>query len=60
MSYEVYFGPDCGDECFENDDYFLEDFDGNIEVYVDGACSRNGRPDAQAGLGVWFNDDHRL
>jgi ribonuclease HI len=25
-----------------------------INVYTDGACSNNGKPDARAGFGVWF------
>ena len=28
-----------------------------INVYTDGACSRNGQPNAKAGLGVYFGDD---
>ncbi|KAL2720879.1 ribonuclease H1-like isoform X1 [Vespula squamosa] len=31
-----------------------------IDVYTDGACSSNGRRGAQAGIGVWFGDDHPL
>ena len=27
-----------------------------IYVYTDGACSNNGRPNAKAGLGVFFGD----
>ena len=31
-----------------------------INVYTDGACSNNGRPDARAGFGIWFgNNDER-
>ena len=29
-------------------------------VYVDGACIRNGQPDAGAGYGVWFGNKHEL
>ena len=29
-------------------------------VYVDGACKKNGQPDAAAGYGVWFGNNHRL
>ena len=29
-------------------------------VYVDGACIRNGQPDAGAGYGVWFGNNHEL
>ena len=32
---------------------------GFTRVYVDGACIRNGRPDAQGGIGVWFGHDHK-
>ena len=28
-----------------------------MEVYVDGACPRNGTADARAGVGVWFGAD---
>tara|TARA_B100000900_G_scaffold322308_1_gene281680 strand:+ start:1598 stop:2281 length:684 start_codon:yes stop_codon:yes gene_type:complete len=28
-----------------------------INVYTDGACSNNGRPDARAGFGIWFGDN---
>ena len=27
-----------------------------INVYTDGACSNNGKPDARAGFGIWFGD----
>ncbi len=27
-----------------------------IIIYTDGACKRNGRPDASAGIGIWFGD----
>ena len=31
-----------------------------IHVYVDGACTNNGKPNAKAGYGVFFsNDDPR-
>ena len=29
-------------------------------VYVDGACIRNGQPDAAAGYGVWFGNNNEL
>ena len=29
-------------------------------VYVDGACSGNGKPWARAGYGVWFGNNHHL
>jgi ribonuclease HI len=31
----------------------------NIEInaYTDGACSRNGRPDAKAGIGIFFKEN---
>ena len=27
-----------------------------INVYTDGACTNNGKPDARAGFGIWFGD----
>ena len=27
-----------------------------INIYTDGACSNNGKPDARAGFGIWFGD----
>lgn len=33
---------------------------GYIKVYVDGACSSNGRIGAGAGIGVWFGHGHHL
>jgi ribonuclease HI len=31
-----------------------------INIYTDGACSNNGKPDARAGFGIWFgNEDER-
>lgn len=29
----------------------------SVHVYVDGACSDNGKPNAKAGYGVWFSDN---
>lgn len=34
--------------------------DGDVVVYVDGACPGNGTRWARAGAGVWFDDDHPL
>ena len=28
-----------------------------INVYTDGACTNNGKPDARAGFGIWFGED---
>ena len=28
-----------------------------LNVYTDGACQNNGKPDARAGFGIWFGDD---
>ena len=28
-----------------------------INVYTDGACQNNGKPDARAGFGIWFGED---
>ena len=36
------------------------DSDGYVIVYTDGACLKNGQPDAPAGIGVWFGDGHFL
>ena len=27
-----------------------------INVYTDGACTNNGKPDARAGFGIWFGN----
>ena len=27
-----------------------------INIYTDGACSNNGKPDARAGFGIWFGE----
>ncbi|XP_046653671.1 ribonuclease H1-like [Daphnia pulicaria] len=43
-----------------NEGKFQVDQDGNVIVYTDGACLRNGQPGAQAGIGVWFDYDHPL
>ena len=42
-----------------NEEKFQVDDDGHVIVYTDGACLRNGQPDAQAGIGVWFDYDHK-
>ena len=34
------------------------DSDGFLMVYTDGACLRNGSPDAQAGIGIWYGRNH--
>lgn len=34
--------------------------EGYVQVYTDGACENNGKPNARAGYGVWFGDDHPL
>ncbi|XP_043461955.1 uncharacterized protein LOC122498337 [Leptopilina heterotoma] len=34
--------------------------DGYVHVYTDGACKANGKPNAQAGIGIWFNQEHPL
>lgn len=39
---------------------FNYDDDGFVLVYIDGACFHNGKPNATAGLGVWFNHNHRM
>lgn len=39
---------------------FITDDEGMVVVYTDGACSKNGRMGAKAGVGVWFNHNHPL
>lgn len=39
---------------------FNIDNDGYVNVYTDGACSLNGHKNAQAGIGVWFGNNHPL
>lgn len=39
---------------------FMEDRDGYVHVYTDGACENNGKPTAVAGLGVYFGEGHAL
>lgn len=39
---------------------FLRDADNFVNVWVDGSCLRNGRSDAQAGYGVFYNYNHRM
>ncbi|XP_066595871.1 ribonuclease H1 isoform X1 [Prorops nasuta] len=41
-------------------DSFSIDDNGYVNVYTDGACTSNGRKNAQAGIGVWFGDNHPL
>ena len=40
------------------DEDFLVDGDGYVNVWVDGSCLRNGQPGARAGYGVFYNYDH--
>ena len=42
----------------QNEDGYTVDENGYTEVYTDGACSSNGRGNAQAGVGVWFGENH--
>lgn len=39
---------------------FDRDENGYVIVYTDGACENNGKPNARAGLGVWFGHNHPL
>lgn len=39
---------------------FHRDEDGYIHVYTDGACGKNGRKGAKAGIGVWFGPSHPM
>lgn len=36
------------------------DDEGYVVVYTDGACTKNGRKAAKAGIGVWFGNSHPL
>lgn len=42
------------------DHEFLIDDNEYVIVYTDGACENNGKNNAAAGFGVYFNDDHPL
>uniref|UniRef100_A0A2M4BVW3 Ribonuclease H1 n=1 Tax=Anopheles marajoara TaxID=58244 RepID=A0A2M4BVW3_9DIPT len=39
---------------------FQQDEQGYVHVYTDGSCEGNGKPNAAAGLGVYFDEDHAL
>ncbi|XP_049829957.1 ribonuclease H1-like [Schistocerca gregaria] len=39
---------------------FIVNSEGYVEVYTDGACEKNGKKGAKAGIGVWFGDSHPL
>lgn len=39
---------------------FQADEDGYVHVYTDGACEKNGKVGAKAGVGVFFGDSHPL
>jgi len=39
---------------------FQVDIDNYVVVYTDGACTKNGRVGAKAGIGVWFGNNHPL
>ncbi len=43
-----------------NPEGFRVNRDGFVVVFTDGACLRNGQSGAQAGIGVWFGQDHHL
>ncbi|XP_036331717.1 ribonuclease H1-like isoform X1 [Rhagoletis pomonella] len=43
-----------------NEYTFEIDSEGYVIVYTDGSCINNGRPDACAGLGVYFGENHPL
>jgi hypothetical protein len=38
--------------------YPIRTVDGYVVAYIDGCCLDNGRPNARAGLGVWFGEDN--
>lgn len=39
---------------------FTVDESGFVVVYTDGACTKNGKRGAKAGIGVWFGRGHLL
>lgn len=39
---------------------FMEDHEGYVQVYTDGACENNGNPNAAAGYGVYWGEGHAL
>ncbi|XP_067633911.1 ribonuclease H1-like [Eurosta solidaginis] len=43
-----------------NNVLFEIDSEDYVIVYTDGSCINNGRPDASAGLGVYFGENHPL
>lgn len=43
-----------------NDLDYVQDNDGYIQVYTDGACVQNGKPTAKAGIGIYFCEGHPL
>ncbi len=45
---------------YNNPQGFDVDNQGNVIVYIDAHCLREGQPDAVAGIGVWFDDGHHL
>lgn len=38
----------------------IEDYEGFIDVYIDGAVSRKRGVKPRGGIGVWFNHEHPL
>lgn len=42
---------------WEDEDFIVDD-DGYVNVWVDGSCLRNGQPGARAGYGIVYNFDH--
>ncbi|XP_055323977.1 ribonuclease H1-like [Sitodiplosis mosellana] len=42
------------------DEGFIVDNDGYVNVWVDGSCLRNGQPGARAGYGVVYDYDHYM
>lgn len=43
----------------DDKDTFITE-NGYVIVFTDGACENNGKPNAKAGIGVWFGDNHQL
>lgn len=48
------------DEDVKKKKYDFDTVGDHVVVYTDGACTNNGRPNAKAGIGVWFGVNHPL
>ncbi|XP_011308876.1 ribonuclease H1-like [Fopius arisanus] len=48
------------EEAHKDPGAFMKDSQGCVDIFTDGACSRNGYNGAKAGFGVWFGHNHPL